>query len=608
MFVIDVITFAKSAPLGSLSYRTSNKIALGSLVEVPLRRKTVLGIVVGVQSVQSARALLRKASYTLRSGSAKRVGKVPPALMESAQEVATYHASTLGAVLSALLPEVVPTEGFGVLTNGKKFEERCVESMGQNRLGEYRATARVLNARGEALLVVAPSIVEAERLAESFRREASPTTLLTGQLRGTKRSAQISEAVKSRGVVVATPSFLGVPIVALGAIVLDRESAGGYVAQKRPYVDWRIVARALARARSIPLILGDYPLRIECRVVPEGVLNEAPQGTAVLLDVRKKETDQKTAFRAVSEPILRDIQEVVGANGRVAVFAVRKGYAPAVVCRECGATVKDERGRALALVGTASGKPVLRSSDGATLRDAKALCDVCGSWNLAPLGVGVERVALELAKAFPTTPVIRFDAETVKTPAQARTLLTKAELPGTILVATEAALPWITGSEPFDYAAIASADSLLALPFWRSRERLAHLGLTLRQCALRLVIATRRPEDTVFTAITDPTSTEFFAEEATLRKALGYPPYITLLTFVYEGTRERVASTALRIAELLAPRTLTALSPRLEAQGRYRGASILKLPAGDWPSESLSLRLVGLPPSVRIRIDPESLW
>ena len=63
-----------------------------------------------------------------------------------------------------------------------------------------------------------------------------------------------------------------------------------------------------------------------------------------------------------------------------------------------------------------------------------------------------------------------------------------------------------------------------------------------------------------------------------------------------------------RLPELLTPFAVTTLAPRLEAKGRYRGTSVLKLSGNTWPDGALSERLSRLPFSVRVRVDPESLW
>jgi primosomal protein N' (replication factor Y) len=608
MFVIEVIPLSRNAPAGTLSYRVSAKLAPGSLVEVPLRKQRIPGIVVGIESVRDARTTLRKASYTLRAGNPKLVGTIPSAYIDAAKETAALHATTLGAVLAALVPEIIPPGGFETLKRGEGFKESVIELPETERAAAYVKRASLAAADNLATLVLAPTVVEAERLADYCKSEGLATTLLTGALSGKRRALALAEAANAKGVVVATPSFCFVPIRNLGGAVLERESAGSYVGQKRPYLDTRVAARALARARGLTLTLGDYPLRMESRPKTASPLAATALGSISILDVRKKPEEQKTEFKAVPDAIREELKKVVRAGGRAAVLTVRKGYAPAVVCKDCGTLVKDERGRPLALVGTASGKPVLRSADGETRRDAKALCDTCGSWNLLPLGIGVERVVEELRKALPEAEIIRFDAESVKTPKQAKIAVTAASAAGTILVGTEAMLPWLDPSIPLDYAAVASADSLLALPFWRARERLVHLVLTLHSKAKRVAVATRKPEDAAFTTIKNPADTAYFEDESMLRKALKYPPYATLISLTYEGSKERVEATAAQIAERSKEFAPLQPAPRPATKGRYRGTTVLRIAASKWPDEKLGAILATMPPGVRVLIDPESFW
>ena len=51
-------------------------------------------------------------------------------------------------------------------------------------------------------------------------------------------------------------------------------------------------------------------------------------------------------------------------------------------------------------------------------KSAEVVCGECGSWNLVPLGIGVERVVEELKKDSSDIPIFRIDQETAKTRKQ----------------------------------------------------------------------------------------------------------------------------------------------------------------------------------------------
>ncbi len=375
------------------------------------------------------------------------------------------------------------------------------------------------------------------------------------------------------------------------------------MSQKRPYIDMRVALQMLARHRSVPIWFGDLPLPLEYRNSGKVVRMSAP---VTILDARTDKDKERKAFTAVPEEMLAAVRSAVAKGGRAIVLAVRKGYAPAVICRDCSNLVKDERGHPFALVSSKE-KMVLRSADGAVKRDADVVCAHCGSWNLMGLGVGVERVYAELKAALPDTDVIRFDAEEVKTSTSMKAALKRFAEPGTIAVGTEGMLPLLAADVQISVAGIASADSLLALPFWRARERLVRIGYQLRERSDELIIATRMPDEGAFAAIKD-TDADFFEEEAAMREALSYPPFGHLLVFHASGTKARIDEAAALITSVLAPHAVTRLPDRMVLRGKWRLSMVAKFPKDSWPDQALSARLAALPLWIETHIDAESLW
>lgn len=595
MYVIDVIPFSKGVPPGALSYRSAKQLLPGALVSVPLRKKRVRGIVVSVAEVRDAKAELKRASFSL-SGDLKELGTLPSELIEALRDTALYQGASLGAVLSQLLEGMLPEEVPTSFVPGTGYVRTGVEKPYEARVADYR---KRIEATVGATLLVAPTLIEAARFKEAFK--SLKPLVLSSALTPAKREAALMAARDAVGLVIATPAFSFVPIQHLGQIILDRVSAGTYRFQKRPYTSMVPALECLARARSLPLVLGDFPLPLEYR--EEGILSSEGLGSMRILDAKQEEEKQGTVFKAVPEPMREEIAKVLTKKGRVAVFAARRGYAPAVVCRTCGASVKDARGRALTLA-TEKGERVLRSNDGTTLKDADAVCDVCGSWNLLPLGIGVERVVEELSEAFPETTIVRFDTDTIRTPAQARKAVLRMEELGTISVGTEFMLPWLAYG--IDLACVASADSLLALPFWRSRERFLRLLLSLREHAKETLVATRRMDETALLAADDLEHETFFEEETGLRTILGYPPFGTLIALACVGTGAQLEAAQTHIKEL-SSYPLSQSSDRPALKGRLTRTWVLSLPNGAWPDSVLSQKLAALPLSIRVLIDPDSL-
>lgn len=615
MYVVDVIPFSRTAPAGTLSYRSRDLLAEGTIVEVSLRRKIVQGLVVGCQSVAEAKATLKTASFMLTKTVPHIAGTLPDMLRTAALSTAEYHAATLGSTLASLFGEHIRSDLSLVdaeeMPLGDGFHIEAVEDSFESRAQAYERFIASNTKEDRATLLVVPTIAETEFWKDRFSKEKP--LVLSSVLTGKRREAALAASVTATRLIISTPSFSWTPIRSLGSIIIERAGAGAYRIPKRPYLDMRVALRALAEARALTLVYGDHPLPLEYRPHPVVALRTLA-GSVTILDARREKPEEgsQAAQQAVDEPwsaippVMRDaIGYAVGAGGHALVLAVRKGYAPSVVCRDCGTTRTDEFGNVLTF--SKEGGRVFRTVDGTMIEQADVTCAVCGSWNLMPLGIGVERVEEELRAAFPDSTVIHFEGDTVRTLASATKALLQAREPGSIIVGTEAALPWLLAAKlfPFSIAAVPSADSLLALPFWRSRERFVRLGLLLASMSERLILGTRMPDDTAVSAIKDAES-GFFAEETGLRKALSYPPFGTLLVLQAEGTKAQLEQLDRAISIALGSHTTTILPERALTRTVLRRSYVLRLPQDSWPDPVLAGALQQLPPSVRVLIDPES--
>ncbi len=563
-------------------------------------------MVVGCANVRETKAALKAAPFPLRAGTPRTEGKIPVSYQKIAREIAFWHAAPLGDIFRVLIPEIFTREKFPArLARGAGARRFFIEKPYQKRVEEYK---KIISQAGEGcVLLVAPTAVEARRLAQEWGG-----TVLTGEQSARQKTRALREARGAR-LVVTTPAYSFLPLEKIKAVIIERESAAGYERLTAPFLDWRIALRFLAQERRIKIVEGDYPLRLETRRVAGAALAYSPDHSLEVVslarDKQKRNAPPPEPFSAVPPSLLKVLAETMAREGRAFVCAMRRGYAPAVVCRDCGATVRDAQGRTLSLA-TLNKKRVFRTADGAVIRDARTVCDVCGSWNLLPLGVGVERVMEELTRALPHTRILRFDADTIKTPAAARRAAAGFPHPRTIIVGTPMAIPWIDPRAPIDFAAIASADSLLALPFWRARERFIRLAFALAERSERTLVVTRRPDDTTVKTLLAPRSNEFFKEEDSLRALVGYPPHGHILTIRVRGTPSTLEKDE-KLIRSVSPSPLIRLPDRL-ARGTKKTLRlrtlILKRGPQAWPERDISRALAALSPRVSVEINPESLW
>lgn len=620
MYVLDVIPLSRTAP-GVLSYRSVKKLEPGSIVEVMLRRAKTQGIVISATPVEEAKEYLKNVRFQLSKSTPSLAGALPAPLMHAAERVAQYHAASVGSVLSALFSEQIragvpfSAESFAP---GSGFIQEAVELPISERLERYGKQAEQDAIRGAATLLVVPTI--AETLFWKRELKAHKPLVLSGTLTGNRRADSLERAGSYTGLIISTPSFSWVPIQNLDSIIVERASAGTYVLPKRPHLNMPVALKELAQARNVAFVIGDLPLPLELRPEPEAPLSVTAANTHIhCIDARTDDTvqtDERVPFAALPKPAIDAIRKQVEEGGSVVVIAVRKGYAPAVVCRDCGQSQTDERGLPYSF--TQQGERRFVTADGGSSIAAQRKCSRCESWNLLPLGVGIERVEEELKKAFPASRIVAAHAEFLTTPKKAAAIVSDGLSARSILIGTESLMPWLYLYAPKEVQAsqkslgvIASADSLLALPFWRARERFIRLCYLLSGACSEVVLVTRRPEDAAVEEVLHPHKGSFWKEETVLRAALHYPPFGRLISITIEDTSPHARELASRITvevERIAKIKPTTLEERLVSNRLVRIPVLMQIPASEWPHKPLSAYLSSLPLSARLRIDPDTLW
>ena len=66
MFIIEVIPIAKTVGVKTLSYFTDQDIPLGSIVNIPLRKKIIKGIVISKKSAIDMKSEIKKSPFVLK--------------------------------------------------------------------------------------------------------------------------------------------------------------------------------------------------------------------------------------------------------------------------------------------------------------------------------------------------------------------------------------------------------------------------------------------------------------------------------------------------------------------------------------------------------------
>ena len=241
-------------------------------------------------------------------------------------------------------------------------------------------------------------------------------------------------------------------------------------------------------------------------------------------------------------------------------------------------------------------------------RSAEEMCVVCGGWRLTPLGIGIDRVAEEFRTRFPEIDIFQIDADSTKTVKQiSETLQRFKNKPGSVLLGTESALLHL--SDKVDHVAVASLDSLFALPDFRIQEKILYLLIRLRAAATRsILVQTRKPEEKVFEYGLKGNLSDFYRATLEERKKFKYPPFSILIKLTIEGKKDKIAETMAKTQEGLMPYEIDvfpAFTATVKGNSIIHG--LLNVETHSWPDPILIAKLRSLPPNVLIKVNPETL-
>jgi primosomal protein N' (replication factor Y) len=630
MRIIHAIPLSRGVFRDSLSYFASIEINPGAIVSVPIRSKEIPALVVSSQLVDDVKAAIRGADYPVKKIKNLRArGLVRPEFIAAAEEAANYFGSPLGPTIRSLLPKAIlemsddldsgelkaapprPEYPFGGNTS-------TLQDTDEERLGFYKSLIRETFAHNGSVFLCLPTAQDLEPVLSRLERGISEYTFIFHNGLSKKELAnrwKKALALNHPILVVATPPFLSLPRQDIRVIIMDREQVGSYKQMSRPLLDLRVFIEILSHHYQTKLIIGDSSLRTETMYRAEAKLLGAgsPLKQRAPSHAKPQLVKGRTAL-ALEEEMRQLLVTAVENDERTLVIANRRGLAPLVVCNDCGTTVVCERCESPMALHRANNTD---EPDDATKlvchrcgsrRSAKETCAVCNSWRLQELGTGIEKVLRELSELFPDTPLLRLDSDSVKTATQAREVIKKYfATPGAILVATEMVLYYL--QEPVENILVVAVDSMLALPDFRTHERLFGLLIRFRALALKnFAIATRHVTEPLFEYALRGNIIGFYREEIANRQNFGYPPFKLLVKISREGGRELVREDMKKLEGLL-KKYEPAVYPSFvfQVENRYRLNLLLKLDPTTWPDLELSAVLKSLPPSFIVNVEPADI-
>jgi primosomal protein N' (replication factor Y) len=431
-------------------------------------------------------------------------------------------------------------------------------------------------------------------------------------------------------IVVGPRSALFAPLDNLGLIVVDEEHDGAYKQEEAPRYHARDLALVLGQRLQVPVLLcSATPSSEAFALVERGLAQRLDLTTRVaggslpaveLVDLRGEAPEPGEQGRTLFSGRLREaIAETLDRGEQVILLMQRRGWAPVMLCRDCGHRVECPSCSVSMVVHHRSGD--LRCHYCGHNRALPGQCPSCSGDLLDAVGAGTEKVHHHLQRLFPGVKAAILDRDTVRRRSGLEETLgafaagAAQVLIGTQMVAKGHHFPRVT------LTGVISADALLGLPDFRAGERTFQLLTQVAGRAGRgdrpgqVIIQTYYPEHGAVRHASNHDVDAFLTEELVYRTAFGYPPSARLALVRFEAATElavrRAAEDASRAAmpppdgvRLRGP----APAPLERLRSRWRWQVLLSARRRDRLREALcTIESVRIPSGTRRIVDVDPL-
>ncbi|HEX8253688.1 MAG TPA: primosomal protein N' [Thermoanaerobaculia bacterium] len=423
---------------------------------------------------------------------------------------------------------------------------------GSGKTEVYIELMREVVKRGEQALLLVPEIsltpVFAARLKERF---GDRIAILHSSLSASERYDQWWRARRGEvDVAIGPRSALFTPFQRLGLIVVDEEGDSAYKQEETPRYNARDLAVVRAANRKIPVVLGSATPSLESRenaargkytlLYMRSRVEERPLPEVELIDLRKERAEKEDkGFVIFSGRLKEALRETFDANEQAIILMNRRGYAPYLLCRECGHEFRCNDCSVTLTVHRRSNALICHYC--AASKTIPSHCPLCKGEVLQPIGFGTEKVEERFRRDFPEVPVEVLDRDSTRRKGSMVAILDRFRrgdtraLIGTQMLSKGHHFPRVT------LTGVLNADSILGYPDFRSAEKTFYL---LTQVAGRsgrgelrgkVMIQTAFPTHYAIQHALRHDYDSFFDAEIQFRKTFHYPPVTSMIAILLRG-------------------------------------------------------------------------
>jgi primosomal protein N' (replication factor Y) len=351
---------------------------------------------------------------------------------------------------------------------------------GSGKTEVYLQAIEKILSNSQQVLILVPEIgLTPQTLSRFEKRFNVPIHLHHSGLNDSERlSTWLAAQQGSAAIIIGTRSAIFTPLKKLGLIIVDEEHDASFKQQDSFRYHGRDLAVMRAKQLNIPILLGTATPSFETlqnalsgRYTHHQLLHRP--GTSKQANIELINLAQQQVENGLSGLLKHAIKQTLERNEQVLIFINRRGFAPAIACKECHWVSE-----------------CLRCNRPYTLHKKQQLlichhcahqirvlkqCQQCGSVRLDSVGQGTEQLEEQVQQLFPGYSAIRIDRDSTRKKGELSKLLQEVSdnkhqlLIGTQMLAKGHHFPNVT------LVAVLDADGALFSYDFRASENLAQL-------------------------------------------------------------------------------------------------------------------------------------
>lgn len=649
-FIIDTVPLTR-IPLTrnqSFSYLHPEKLPAGTLVNIPLFRRKVEGIVLGGRD-----DFKRHGGIELK--------KVEKVIEESfldekqiklAQFISEYYISPLGIVLKGFVPKRARARNkkYGTYnTKSKKIILTKEQQLAVNKIANFNNKYLLFGpaasgktevyihsmlkigekTKNAQFLVLVPEKTLTPQAVERYGQYFKPEEIVVMSSNITR--GQFYEnwlRVKSGEVKIIIATRIGVmaPFNNLKLVVIDEEQDMSYKQwDMNPRYDARTVAEKLAEIHKCPVVRGSATPSTESyyrannkelELITIPLLERRSRSKAELVDMKKERWAKN--YSLISKKLKSEITYALKNKLQTILLINRQGMSSFSVCEACKTVLKCPKcDRALIY----DNKGHYSCIHCAYKTDITPKCSKCGGLTFKNIGLGTQKVEREINNLFPGASVARIDSQAIRAKNYQEKIYNEFSqgkiniLIGTQMITKGWDLPNVA------LIGIIDTDNMLSIPDFLAGQKAYELINQVAGRANRpgakwpgvVVVQTFNPESKLLKLISEGDYVGFYEKEITERKRLGLPPFGQIIKLtIQDYNKNKAEKSAENTYKLLknVSKNITISEPQdsyvSKIRGRFRKQIILKAADKKWPVKILKI-IKSLPSEWVIDMDPISI-